>query len=171
MPKAHGMEIDGKRYVSTSVAASWWGLKPKTVAQYCKDGRIPGAGKDLSNHWCIPVGAFRPLAEEKIRQVLRLTLTLKNNPDLDIDYAGADIQPDALRPLYRHLAALGYIRPISDSVAVARIPYDAGLTQKGMDFVLLSDRQSATNDCLQLTTQIIGLTKALAELALVFTKI
>ncbi len=46
-------------YVSVEEMAALWGLSPRTVRNYCKEGRIPGA-RQLGHAWMLPEDAARP---------------------------------------------------------------------------------------------------------------
>ena len=39
-------EINGEHYMTTRVASKLWGVKPKTVGEYCKDSKVVGAFKN-----------------------------------------------------------------------------------------------------------------------------
>jgi len=52
--------VDATLYVDTDRAAAQLALSPKTVANYCKAGRFPGARKtgDRGGKWTIPAKAL-----------------------------------------------------------------------------------------------------------------
>ena len=60
-------EINGIRYTIPKVFAECCGWTTQKVRAACKDGRIIGAYKDISNNWMIPCDAVKPLELETIR--------------------------------------------------------------------------------------------------------
>ena len=46
-------------YLTVRETAQKWGLAPRTVQQFCTDGRIPGAQK-FGTSWAIPADAEKP---------------------------------------------------------------------------------------------------------------
>ena len=46
-------------YLTVRETAQKWGLAPRTVQQFCIDGRIPGAQK-FGTAWAIPADAEKP---------------------------------------------------------------------------------------------------------------
>ena len=123
--------IDGKEYISTKQAATIWNVKPRTVANYCNKNKIKDTIKNGSGKWCIPLNAIKPLSEKDIHQLLVLTLQLKNNPNLPVDYSLFDFDLSNLRAVYDNLVYWEYIFPY-DIEDEKRIPYDIILTQRGM---------------------------------------
>ena len=127
-------EFDGKKYMSTKVAADFWELNRSTVAKYCKDKRI-NAFKDSSGKWCIPIDTIKPLSNDEIHKLLFLTLQLKNNPSLEIDYSTFTFDDSAVENVYQSLVFAKYIKPFSIKDK-KRIPYEVVLTEKGINFVM-----------------------------------
>lgn len=123
-------EIDGKIYYSPKIMAERWQISYQAVAAACKEGRIVGVVQDLSNNWCIPDTAMKPLDKDSIRKILIITLSLKNTPDVNI--VGLD-NYDILT-LYRYLRDTKYIKEFNENSD--RIPYEATLTEKGMELVI-----------------------------------
>ena len=97
--------FDEKKYMSTKAAGDLWELSPKTVAKYCNSKKIK-AFKDSSGKWCIPIDAIKPLTDNEISQLLVLTLQLKNDPELKIDYSVLPTERSGLRKVYDYLAEL-----------------------------------------------------------------
>ena len=122
-------------FTSTKQASEIWDVKSRTIAKYCAEGKIPGAEK-IRGQWKIPVDSIRPLSDGAIERLLRITLTLKNNPAHTIDYASAGIPKEMVAYAYGHLARRHYIEAVDSSVEIERIPYEAVLTDRGMDFLL-----------------------------------
>lgn len=80
------LEIDSKKYISSRIACEVWGLSQNTVAKYCRSGRIKNCFKGAHNQWYIPIDTVRPLSDIEIHRLLFLTLQLKNDPTLEIDW-------------------------------------------------------------------------------------
>ena len=119
-------EINGKRYITPGVFASSCGWSAQKMTSACKDGRVIGAEKDISNNWLIPIDSPRPLEIEQIRQVMVTSLYLKNRPTHILDYN----DQTNIVALYTYLFNTGYIEPFDTNSN--RIPYDVILTDKGM---------------------------------------
>ena len=68
-----------------------------------------------------------------------LTLQLKNKPSLEIDWSSFSTEDSVIEPIYRYLVFRELIEPfkISDQ---KRIPYEVILTQKGLEFVTVSQK-------------------------------
>lgn len=135
--------IDGKMYMSTKAAGDLWGLSPGTVARYCKSKKIK-AFKDTSGRWCIPIDTFKPLSDNEISQLLILTLQLKNDPELKIDYSVLPIERSDLRKVYDYLAELEFIEKF-DIENDEDIPYKAVLTQKGFKMATVLPKKENTD--------------------------
>lgn len=119
--------IDGKRYVAPGIFADACGCSSQKITAACKDGRIVGAYRDLSNHWLIPVDAPMPLEKERIRELMVACVYLKNRPELPIDYH----DHESIVAVYTYLLNTGYIEPFDENSD--RIPYEVVLTEKGME--------------------------------------
>jgi hypothetical protein len=139
------IEVDGKRYMDTKSASKLWGLKPGTVANYCKSGRIKGVFKDTSRRWCIPIDAIKPLSDKELRHLLTLTLMLKNNPSEKIDYSKLDVDTSRLPSVYEYLVFTSYIKEFDKNVPAHELPYKVQLTDKGMDIVLSNTNLSSVD--------------------------
>ena len=48
-----------KKYISAAAAAEKWGISPRSVQNFCKNGKIAGAQR-FGNSWSIPEDAARP---------------------------------------------------------------------------------------------------------------
>ena len=126
------IEIDGKKYMSTKTAAKFWGLSPRTVSDYCKNGRIHRKFKNGKLGWYIYIDEIKPLSDTEIHRLLVLSIQLKNNPSLEIDWSTFDFDNSAIDAIYKTLVASGYIQPYN-VVDKRRIPYEVILTQKGLE--------------------------------------
>ena len=127
------IEVDGKRYMNTKSAAQLWSLKQRDVASYCRQGRIKGAFKDTSGKWCVPINSVKPLTDEHIRKILRLTLQLKNNPDQSFDLSTINTDTNNLISAYDYLASIGYLKLFNKDDPPEEIPRKVELTEKGME--------------------------------------
>jgi hypothetical protein len=127
------IELNGKQYMSAKTAAGIWNLKPSTVSDYCIKGKVCQAIKYLEARWYIPIDAVKPLSNDEIRRFLILTLQLKNNPSLEIDWSVFPIKDPAIDTIYRYLVFREMIEPFKIFDA-KRIPYEVVLTQKGLEF-------------------------------------
>ena len=116
----------------TKNAAEIWNINSRQVANLCPE--IQGALK-LKGRWYIPVEAKKPLQENEKRQLLLLTLQLKNNPaqKLDLSYMPFDISD--IRMIYDSLAYGKYIEPFEIDNPV-EIPYKVVLTSKGFEMAM-----------------------------------
>lgn len=125
------ISVDGKTFMSTKAAADLWGLKPKTVADYCNSNKIINKFK-VGRNWYISINEIKPLSNAEIHKLLVLTIQLKNNPSLEIDWSTYTFDDTAIENVYKNLLALKYIMPYSIADA-KRIPYEVVLTQKGLE--------------------------------------
>lgn len=126
------LTIDDKVYMSTSAAAEVWGVAPKTVAKYCRDGKIKNKFKHERFGWYIRTDEIKPFDQSEIHKILVMTQHLKNNPMLEIDWDEFEYNDLVLEKIYQHLFARGYIQPFS--IAEKRkIPYEVVLTQNGSE--------------------------------------
>lgn len=55
-------------YVSVEEMAVRWGLSPRTVRNYCKEGKIPGA-KQVGRAWMLPANAIRPSRQPRSKKI------------------------------------------------------------------------------------------------------
>lgn len=115
-------------------AAETWQLSVYTVRKYCKDRKIPNVQKIKKGTWEIPDGSIKPLKESEIRKVLLLTLQLKNNPRFPLDWSTYDFSKEDIRKVYDSLAYRKYI-DICDVEDIKQIPYEARITEKGMNLI------------------------------------
>lgn len=123
-------EINGNTYYSPKAAADNWKMTHQAVTSACKEGRIVGAFQDSTNRWCIPNIAMKPLDKETIRKIMLITLALKNSPNITI----SGLENYDISKLYSYLRDTNYIKPFDDNSK--RIPYEAILTEKGMNLVI-----------------------------------
>ena len=158
------LKIDDSTYMSTKAAADAWGLKPKTVAKYCRDGKIIHKFKNGNLGWYIRVDEIKPLSQEEIRKTLILTLQLKNNPDYEIDYSTFGFNETAIESVYHHICSHGYIEPFSIEDK-QRIPYDVVLTQKGMEFTT-THKQPSSRDISNTVSNWVSIIANVAQLYL-----
>lgn len=161
MARREGIEVDGKRYVSTKVACNWWRVSQSTVRKYCKNDEIPGAFQDSKNNWCIPYNAIKPVPSNVIKQVLRLSIQLKANRKLVIDYAVLGIEPTQLVSVYNYLALRGLIDNVYEQEDPNSIPYNVELTDKGWELAL-SDNSTRKRVEIENVKDIVHLAGALA---------
>lgn len=129
------IEIDGKQYANTKIIADTWGLKRKTIAQYCREGRIKKAIKVSNRLWYIPTDEVKPLSKEEVHNLLVLTIQLKNKPSLPIDWSLFKYDTESISAIYNHLVEREFIEPFSITDN-KRIPYEIVLTQKGLDIAV-----------------------------------
>ena len=54
-------------YLSTQEIAEKWGVSERRVAQYCAEGRVPGAQR-IGKTWAVPSGAEKPVDPRKVRR-------------------------------------------------------------------------------------------------------
>lgn len=126
------INIDNKIFMSTKAASDLWHLKPRTIANYCNKGKIINKFKNGRYGWYISVDEPKPLSKEEIHKLLVLTIQLKNNPKLEIDWSTFNFDDSAIDSVYRKLVMLGYIFPYNLK-DMKRIPYEIILTQKGLE--------------------------------------
>ncbi len=127
-------ELNGITYYSPKAAADNWKMSHQAVTSACKDGRIVGAIQDSTNQWCIPNTSMMPLSKETIRKIMIITLALKNTPNIMI----SGLENYDVHKLYAYLRDTNYIKPFNENSS--RIPYEAILTEKGMDLVIESKK-------------------------------
>ena len=134
------IEINGEKYISTKTAADLWNLKPRTVADYCSRGRIIKAFKNGKNGWYIHIDEIKPLSNLQIHQLLVLTIQLKNNPKLLIDWETFVFDDNAIDNVYKKLVSMNYVMPYTIKDA-KRIPYEVVLTQTGLEMATTFHKQ------------------------------
>jgi hypothetical protein len=141
------VEIDKKHYGETSEFAKLWGVSPKTVAKYCNDKKIDGA-KKIKGKWCIPLNTTKPISESEIRRILILTLKLKNNPTVKIDFTKFEIKQKDIVNVYKHLEKLNYILTV-ENIPTKRLPFDVTISEKGFDLIenanIKEEKESGNN--------------------------
>lgn len=135
--------VQGKKYISSKIASEVWGLSQETVAKYCRKKRIQDCFQGAHRQWFISADTVKPLSDAEIHRLLFLTLQLKNDPALEIDWSTFDFDISLIDLIYSNLVFEGYIKPfeIDDK---ERIPYSVVLTQKGLETAL--PRKSGKND-------------------------
>ena len=126
------IEVDGNKYMSTKTAADLWGLSPRTVSDHCKNNRIHRKFKNGKLGWYIHVDEIKPLSDIEIHRLLVLSIQLKNDPSLTIDWSTFNFDDKAIDVIYQSLYLSGYIHAYSVSNK-RRIPYEVILTQKGLE--------------------------------------
>ena len=126
------LEVDGEKYMSTKTAADLWGLSTRTVSNYCKSGRIHRKFKNGKMGWYIHIDEIKPLSDTELHRLLVLSIQLKNNPSLAIDWSTFNFDDIAIDVTYQNLVVSGFVQPytITDK---RRIPYEIILTQKGLE--------------------------------------
>ena len=164
------IELDGKKYMSTSFAAKHWGVTQNTVSQYCRQGRIYDCFQDEKKRWFISIDEIKPLKDDEIKRILFLSLQLKNNPSLPIDWSTFDFDEKVIDIIYRNLANEKYIMEFNCSDK-KKIPYEIVLTQKGMEKVFsvpkdrLGDFKNAVHHWLPIVISITELIHKIAATA------
>lgn len=135
------IEVDGNKYMSTKTAAEFWGLSSRTVSDYCKNNRIHRKFKNGKLGWYIHIDEIKPLTDTEIHRLLVLSIQLKNNPSLTIDWSTFNCDDNAIDVIYQSLYLSGYIH--SYSVPDKRkIPYEVILTQKGLEMATAFNKES-----------------------------
>ncbi len=122
-------ELNGRRYMIPSVAASFWGMSIQAITHACTDGRIAGACKDEKGKWIIPTDAKKPLPMEMIRDLLIATLRIKNDNQFILN----EIDNNQLFQAYQYLAETGYIRTIHKHNAQLSIPASVSHESGGVE--------------------------------------
>lgn len=135
------IEVDGNKYMSTKTAAELWGLSPRTVSDYCKNNRIHRKFKNGKLGWYIHIDEIKPLTDTEIHRLLVLSIQLKNNPSLTIDWTTFNFDDEAIDAVYQSLYQSGYIHSYSVSDK-RRIPYEVILTQKGLEMATAFNKKS-----------------------------
>lgn len=127
------IEVNGKKYVNTATAAEFWGVSSKTVCDYCKKQRVPGAIKLDNKIWCIPCDAVKPLNPHTIRKLLLSILMLKNNSNTDLNSCNIDVK--IMFAAIKYLFDLGYIEnfDIAENSLNLQMLRNIVLTEKGMN--------------------------------------
>lgn len=168
MAKQNYIKVQDNFYANVNVTAENWNLKPATVRGYCNEKKIPNCFKDDKGKWWIPVDSIKPLSTENIKQILFLTLQLKNNPRIPIDWSVFDFDTNNLRKVYEYLAVEEYIENF-DIEQTERLPYDIVLTAKGLNLIFSSKKvstqsmQETLNICIPLISNIMKLGLIAAE--------
>ena len=159
--------VEGKKYVSTKIIAKTWGLTRNTVSDYCKSNKIINKFKD-GNRWYIRTDEIKPLTNEEIHRLLMLTLQLKNNPSLKIDWSTFSFDDSFIEYIYQNLVEQKYIEQftIRDK---KRIPYEVILTQKGLD-IAMKYRKGKTNDFSAIVSQWLPIIINVAQLCVAIAK-
>lgn len=128
------VEHEGKRYANTNTFETVWGIRANVIAKYCLAGLLPDAIK-IGYYWYIPIDSIKPLPADQIRQILILTLQLKNTPWHPINYSHMDMQIEDLVKAYNYLVKIEYLHPF-DGIPNEKVPYEVELTQKGMELAI-----------------------------------
>lgn len=121
------IEIQGKRYIETKEASTMWGMPARKIAELCPE--IAGAIK--LKKWYIPISARKPLQATEKKQLLLLTLQLKNDNSQKLDFSSLPFDIANIRMIYEDLAYGKYIQPFQIDNP-AEIPYKVILTEKGL---------------------------------------
>jgi hypothetical protein len=151
-------EMNGIKYMTTATASDLWELPRHTIAESCKDKRVPNAVKDSSGKWIMPVDTMRPLKQDDIRLALLSLLSLKNrNNKID------NVSNEAKNVL-KYLVAIEAVEDFSDDYS--NFPNNVILTDKGMHWA--TEGKKLPNNWFDSVTQIIQL---LANLATICTSI
>ncbi|MBQ9949705.1 MAG: helix-turn-helix domain-containing protein [Clostridia bacterium] len=135
------IEVDGNKYMSTKTAAELWGLSSRTVSDYCKKNRIHRRFKNGKLGWYIHIDEIKPLSDTEIHRLLVLSIQLKNDPSLTIDWTTFNFDDEAIDAIYQSLCLSGYIHSYSVSDK-RRIPYEVILTQKGLEMATAFNKKS-----------------------------
>jgi hypothetical protein len=105
-----------------------WDIPEKTATRYCREKRVEGAVA-RNKQWYIPVESPKPLARSEMRQLLIMSLWLRNSPQEKISWP-RDTKDSTILTIYNQLAHAGYIEPF-DSARPRQIPYKVVLTRRG----------------------------------------
>ena len=135
------IEVEGNKYMSTKTAAELWGLSSRTVSDYCKNNRIHRRFKNGKLGWYIHIDEIKPLSDTEIHRLLVLSIQLKNDPSLTIDWTTFNFDDEAIDAIYQSLCQSGYIHSYSVSDK-RRIPYEVILTQKGLEMATAFNKKS-----------------------------
>lgn len=135
------IEVDGNKYMSTKTAAELWDLSSRTVSDYCKNNRIHRRFKNGKLGWYIHIDEIKPLSDTEIHRLLVLSIQLKNDPSLTIDWTTFNFDDEAIDAIYQSLCLSGYIHSYSVSDK-RRIPYEVILTQKGLEMATAFNKKS-----------------------------
>lgn len=135
------IEVDGNKYMSTKTAAELWGLSSRTVSGYCKNNRIHRKFKNGKLGWYIHIDEIKPLTDTEIHRLLVLSIQLKNDPSLTIDWTTFNFDDEAIDAVYQSLYQSRYIHSYSVSDK-RRIPYEVILTQKGLEMATAFNKKS-----------------------------
>ena len=135
------IEVDGNKYMSTKTAAELWGLSSRTVSDYCKNNRIHRKFKNGKLGWYIHIDEIKPLTDTEIHRLLVLSIQLKNDPSLTIDWTTFNFDDEAIDAVYQSLYQSRYIHSYSVSDK-RRIPYEVILTQKGLEMATAFNKKS-----------------------------
>ncbi|MCM1530361.1 MAG: hypothetical protein NC093_10260 [Alistipes sp.] len=136
------IERNQKKYMSVKLAAELWGVSVSTVRSYCREGRVKDCFKLNEKNWYIYIDEIKPLTNVQIHQLLVLTIQLKNDPSLTIDWSVIDIDRTAILKTYNYLKDMGYVKHIPTS-EIERIPYEIILTNKGLDVATTFKREES----------------------------
>lgn len=157
-------EHDGKKYISSKAISEIWGLSQKTVAKYCREKKIRDCIKGTHQQWYISETTVKPLSDLEIRRLLFLTLQLKNDPTLEIDWSTFDFDPSLIELIYSNLVEEKYLKPFQIENK-QRIPYEVILTQKGLETAMPRKVKTANIAFSETTTQWFSVAIGLAQLA------
>lgn len=135
------VDINNEKYMSTKTAANLWGLSTRTVANYCNSNRIHRKFKNGKLGWYIHIDEIKPLTDIEVHRLLVLSIQLKNNPTLQIDWSTFTFDSSAIDVVYQNLVETGFLQPyvVTD---YHRIPYEVVLTQKGLEMATSFKKKS-----------------------------
>ena len=102
-------------FISTEEAADEWGVKPRTVAKWCKDGKIISCFKDKGS-WKLHPNSIKPLSDQAIRSTILSLLKIHNHMvyGYDEEILVDEDERQKLNSLLRYLDTFGYIECKND---------------------------------------------------------
>jgi hypothetical protein len=151
--------------LDTKTFATKWNVKPRTVANYCANGFIPGAIKERGV-WKIPSNSIKPLSPDNVLQILRLVNTLKHYPDIEIDYDVTGLAEKNISRVFNYLVNIRMLQPFDSTVPEDRMPYLVKLTQRGLEYIVTIEKKVMPHTEFIIKTGLSALVSAAVKLAI-----
>lgn len=142
--KSQVFDFDGKTFMTSKAASDRWDLPVNEVRDACLAGKCPGAFKDSSKKWCIPVDCVKPYSDAEIKAILTVSVILKNDSRLAPNVVFSEKERIKARKDYEYLMLTDYIQDaeILDESLFLR---SAVLMKKGLEIILKPSSQTDFN--------------------------
>ena len=142
--KTQIFDFEGKTFMTSRAASDRWDLTMNEVRDACIAGKCPGAFKDSSKKWCIPVDCVKPYSDAEIKAILTVSVILKNDSRLAPNIVFSEKERIKARNDYEYLMLTDYIQE-TEIIDESLFLRSALLTKKGLELILKPNRQKDFN--------------------------